>query len=234
MLDFKVDFALLLYDEFDGAPSTDANILFRHEGRIVTPLRKREGFYVFRGLDVPDAELEINRPHYHKKRKHVIKNGLDPGYPVVRARLLREYPGTFSDCEWLHGSCPPDSTVLALAEEEGLRLGSLEQDETGAKISLPGYGTRRLSGRRFTLNPKSGETFIISEMLSPGVYRIDKTPAGAYKSGCSIYRAYLSRGSPDGHYSLPVEKGHSGRITKAAYFDEENGKWVYVSATAHK
>ena len=54
LLAAKVDFALLLYDEFDGAAINDANVVFRFEGRLVTPLRKREGFYVFRGLGLPE------------------------------------------------------------------------------------------------------------------------------------------------------------------------------------
>jgi len=223
LLDFKVAFALLLYDEFDGSAITDASVLFRCDGRIVTPLRKKEGFYVFRGLDQPEIELEISRPHYHTKNKRVIKNCLDPGYPVERERLLRQYPGRFSDCEWLHGDCPPNSEVLAFSEDEQARLQA--GDDGKNQLTILGCAAGRLVGRRLALEKKSGETFLLTRMAAPGVYLTDRELASAPKGAWPVIRAYLSQSGSDGRYHIPVERGVSGRPTDLAYRGrgKENG-----------
>lgn len=228
----KVDFALLLYDEFNGAPITDPNVLFRWEGRNITPLRKREGFYVFCGLDCPEIALEISRPHYLKKNRRIIKNRLDPGNPVVRERLMRAYPGTFSDCEWLHGTCPPDSEVLAFSDDEQIKLQIQEDD--GARIAVMGYATARLAGRRFAIERESGETFFFTQMLTPGVYRADRELPAALKGPRPAIRAWLSKSGPDGCYHIPVERGQAGGFPATAFYREERGKWVFQSVTERK
>ena len=209
MLDFKVDFALLLYDEFDGSAISDSNVVFRHEGKIITPLRKGDGFYVFCGIDRPEIEIAINRPHYHRKLKRVIKTRLDPGYPVVSVRLTREYPGNFSDCQWLHGTGPPNSEVLAFWEDERLRLQSA--DEATSKLTIPRYVTGGLVGRRFTMSMKSGETFILTRMTAPGIYLADRKLPAPLSSGQPIIRAYRSVSGADGSYHIPIEHG-AGKI----------------------
>jgi hypothetical protein len=227
--DYKVDFALLRYDEFDGSAINDASVLFRYEGRLITPLRKREGFYVFRGLDVPEIDLEICRPHYHTAHKRILKSCLDPGYPVEKVRLTRSYPGTFSDCDWFHGNAPPDTAILALAGEQlKAQIG-----EEGNRITILGQSAGRLLGRRFAPEKGKGETFLLTALLAPGIYQMDRELPASKKGAFSIVRAYLSQSGSDGCYHIPVEYGHSGLITATAYDERGNGKWVYASATAH-
>jgi hypothetical protein len=226
LLDFKVDFALLLYDEFDGSPITDPSVLFRYEGRLITPLRKREGFYVFRGLDLPEIELEICRPHYHIQHKKIRKSDLDPHYPVEKVRLARTYPGVYSDCAWIHGNAPPHAAVLAFAGEElKAQIG-----EEPNRITILGQTAGRLLGRRFAPEKGKGETFLLTSILAPGIYQTDRELPASKKGAFSIVRAYLSRTDPDGSYHIPVEYGHSELIRATAYEKGGNGKWVYASA----
>ncbi|MCL2056101.1 MAG: hypothetical protein FWH02_02650 [Oscillospiraceae bacterium] len=225
MIDFKVSFALLLYDEFDGAPITDPSVIFRWDGRLVTPLRKREGFYVFRGLEPNRAELEIERPHFHKTREYVDPGGLDPGYPVVRVRLARKFPGTFSDCEWLEGEYPEGCDVMAFAEEARARFSAPEED----RVTVLNCPAALLIGRRFSLRPEKADTFLLTQSPAPGVYLADKKLPGSVKQ--VYYRAYLSKCGPDGRYHIPVEFGQIGKITGTAFYDKGVGKWVYASAT---
>jgi hypothetical protein len=227
LLDFQVDFALLLYDEFNGFAITDASVLFYHEGRILTPLRKREGFYVFRGLGIPEIDIEIRRPHYHPAHKRILKSCLDPGYPVEKVRLMRQHPGTFSDCDWFHGNAPPEREVLAFAGEE-LKAGVGEERN---RITILGQSAGRLLGRRFAPEKGKGETFLLTSLLAPGIYQADKELPASKKGAFSIVRAYLSRSGSDGWYHIPVEYGHSENITATAYDEGGRGKWVYASAT---
>ena len=230
MLDHKVDFALLLYDEFDGSAIADASVLFRCDGRMVTPLRKKEGFYVFCGLGGAEISVEISRPHYHKKQKRILKNRLDPGNPVVRARLMREYPGTFADCEWLHGDGPPNSEVLAFTQEEQIKLQVGEEDKS--RLTVLGYATGNLVGRRFAPDKKSGDTFLITRMLAPGVYLADRALPFSPKGARPVIRAYLSRSGTDGRYHIPVEKGRGGGVSDTAFYDRGREEWVCASAMA--
>ena len=229
MLATKVDFALLLYDEFDGSAINDANVVFRHKGRLATPLRKREGFYVFRGIGLAEVELEISRPHYKTEKVSILKSRLDKESPVERIRLLREYPGNFPDCDWVSIRCPPDVAALVFTEENELKTGPPVLEEDGAKISLMGYKPGRLLGRRYALNMKDGLTFVVEKLIAPGVYGIDRAPAGKPGSGKMLYRAGLSRSGPDGCCRIPLEQGGRYRVAGAAYWDKEESKWVSVS-----
>jgi hypothetical protein len=228
LLDFKVDFALLLNDEFDGAPITDANVLFLHDGRIVTPLRKREGFYVFLGLGQPEIALKISRPHYHSVFKRVIKSGLDPGNPVEWVRLRRAYSDVFSDCDWLHGRAPPGAEVLAFSKEE-LKLQIGEEQN---RLTLLGQTAGRLLGRRFALTEKNPETFLLTQSPAPGVYLSDKALDAPRGFAQSAIRAYLSKSGSDGCYHIPIEHGQSEKISGTAYYDRGKEQWVFASATA--
>jgi hypothetical protein len=222
----NVDFALLLSDEFDGSPIADPSVLFRHGGRLVTPIRKREGFYVFCGLGGKDIELEISRPHYFKLRRRIVENCLDPGNPVETVRLTRRYPGNFTGCEWVEGEAPPRSEVIAFAKEE-VRL---QPGEEKNRLTILGQRAGRLIGRRFAFKGKPFETFLLKGMPAPGVFLADRNLDEPAETGAerSLLRAYLSRTGCDGRYHIPVEAGRAGKITGAAYYDGGEGKWVYL------
>jgi hypothetical protein len=219
----KIDFALLLYDEFDGSPISDANILFRHEGRILPPIRKSDGFYVFCGLGIPEIELEISRPHYRKKTKRIYTNRLDPGNPVEHIRLMREGPGNFSDCQWLHTSCPPNSKVFAVC---GVEMQIKQQENDKRLLVIPGSTAAMLVGRRFVPDVKNGETFIITQMVTPGVYLTSRDIPVLSKAARHIARVYLSESDSDGSCRIPVE--HGQEIADTAYYDGGKKKWVYL------
>jgi len=229
MPDVTIDFALLLYDDFDGTPIRDANIIFRHEGRIVTPLRKREGFYVFCNLSGSEPELEINRPHYHRKLKRIIKNRLDPGNPVVSIRLIRKYPGNFSDCDWLHGTGPPGGGVCAVSSVE-IPIRQQTGDDGACLLSILGSTAARLVGKRFAVDAKSGETFLITRMTAPGMYLVQGAFPTAPKAARHMMRAYLSRIGSDGCWQIPVEFGHNDAMAGMVYHnDGGDSQWDSVS-----
>ncbi len=223
-----VDFALLLYDEFNGAPINDESVLFKLEDRIITPLRKSEGFYVFGGLGNDEVEFTISRPRYQPICERIIKSGLDPGFPVKRVRLRRAYSGTFSDCEWIAGDAPPGSEVLALAREE-LKL---QAAETNNKLTILGKAAGLLIGRRFSFEAAPTETFIITGMAAPGVYTTENAPNTPEITQSALLRAYIAKSGADGRYDIPVEHGHKDALTGTAYYDRGESKWVFASAPA--
>ncbi len=227
MLVGSVDFALLLYDEFNGAAIADAGVLFRRGGSIVTPLRKREGFYVFRGLEGNEVELAIGRPHYLPMTVLIDKSRLPPGNPVESLRLRRAYPGTFADCEWLHGEGPPDADVLALAPLEA----RVQAGEGYDSLTILGLPAGLLLGRRFALEHAPAESFLLVETPTPGVYRANQPLAVGAGQAPGLLRAYLSQCGPNGRYHIPVEPGHSGSITGIAA-ERGEGIWDFAFATA--
>jgi hypothetical protein len=225
-----VDFALLLYDEFDGASINDESVVFRHGGKIVTPLRKPEGYYVFAGLLGDAPELLITRPHYRSQHKRIIKSRLDPGFPVERARLRRNYPGNFADCEWLTGTTPPDSEVMAFAKED-VRL---QAAETADRLTIPGKAAGLLLGRRFAFELSPTETFLLVGMAAPGVYTAEYagTPQIPRDPKAALLRVYLTNSGPTGRYHIPVEPGQKERLTGTAYYDRGERQWVFASVPA--
>lgn len=232
MIVWSVDFALLLYDEFNGAKINDASVIFRTEGRMVTPLRKNEGFYVFRNMGKDALELEISRPRYLAHRLQLDKNTLDPLFPVVSVRLLRDHSNSFPDCEWIDGTCQNSTDVIALATHEpSVKIHSIEQQDAGTTIGIQGFTVQRLLGYRFALG-EDKESFVISQKLSSNSYQTDSKLTRPHKAGEALSRVYLTKSDSKGNYHIPVELGQKARITKVFQQDKEKSKWVPVSVTA--
>ena len=228
MLVGKVDFVVRLYDEFDGFKLTDGGVMFRCDGRQVTPLRKNEGYYVFHGLGATRVRLEISRPHYLPKFLDVDTSALAHSNPVLCVRLLRQYSWHFSDCDWLHGTGPPDSEVLAFSQEEQVRFQT--QAEGKNRLAVLGYGAGGYVDRRFAPAVGSGDTFLLTQMLAPGVYLADREVAAS--GPWPVVRAHLSVSNGDGAYHIPVEAGQN--IGDTVFFDKERRVWDCVSAPARK
>ena len=218
-----VDFALLLYDEFDCKEIGDANVAFRHNGRLLTPIRKRDGVYVFSGINENEITLEIFRPHYLPRRKTIVKSMLPPDNPLVKDRLLRTYPGNYGDCDWVHGSGPPGTSVLALAQKPVKFFISEESDH---QITVLGHPANSLVGKRFARNQKAIESFLILRTISPGIYLTDRALTPDNENPPTAVKAYLSQSREDGSYHIPVENAPDSSEKITVYYQKERGIWV--------
>jgi len=202
------EYALLLYDEFNGVMISDSSVVVSEGGRILSPLRKPDGFYVILKNEFVAAEstykkLEIARPHYFKKTVEFDVASLDPSFPTVSVRLHRRYPGTFADCGWVHGVFRPKTTVFVSDELKNVKVGAADD----GKYMIMGCTAGRLIGKRFSFNADGRDSFLITGSTAAGVYRA--TCKSTEKTGKSqaLYAVYTSFCGADGKYSIPVESG---------------------------
>ncbi|MCL2399877.1 MAG: hypothetical protein FWC91_09085 [Defluviitaleaceae bacterium] len=231
----KVDFALLLYDEFNGKPIAGAGSIFKIGEKYISPIIKKDGFYVFCELDMDEIVLEINRPHYRPQHEHIVLNQLDPAHPVARSRLLRKNSGIYPDCKWFYGEAEPESKVLIFAETENIKATVSEAKESDtieknvSRLTILGCPAAELVGKRFSFDTDSGDTFLITRSLWPGTYLSNcELPHGNSKS---VYAAYYSKAFVDGTICIPCDCPES--IMKMLYCKKGRGsdKWVSVSVT---
>lgn len=230
MITHRVDFALLLYDEFDGALINDVNVQFTYDGRPITPLRKPDGHYVFGAFEEEAPSLTVQRPRYLPATVRVNKAALPREKPVLPLRLLREHSGYYRDCVWIEGQAPPGAQVLALAPKPSFILRSAQQQEGATALSVSGGGSAHFVGRRFAAE-NSQDSFIITKMLTLNDFLADAMPKPASGSKPFV-RAYLSQSGKDGHFHIPVDECPDGYPKTAHIYDKEKKKWVPVSVTA--
>ena len=221
---YKLDFALLLFDEFSGKPIAGTGSVFEVNGGSVGAIVKKDGFYLFSGIGLDEIELGIIRPHYLPQLEHVVISQLDPAHPVVKSRLQRKDSGVYPDCGWFYGKVPPKSKVLIFEEMEGA-VGRV----SGSRLEIQNYSPDLLLERRFSLDPDCGHTFLITKHLGAGSYMVDQELAPG--NSMPVYSAHLSSAFADGRVSIPCKCPE--RIAKMLYYEASKsrkggGKWVTV------
>lgn len=225
-----MDFALLLYDEFDGAPIRDVNVQFMCGGLPLRPLHKRDGHYVFTGPGRRAEEIEVLRPRYHPYLLRVGRRAPGATPAVVPVRLRREMADVWRDCAWISAQGPPGCPVLALGPKPAFHLHAVQKDGAPPGITIAGSTLARLPGRRFA--PAGGtDTMVVTGQLAPGSYTVDALPKKA-KEGMAFVRAWLNQSGPDGRAYVPVEPTDGAYPGEVLFFDEERSKWAPVCATA--
>ena len=224
----QVNFALLLYDDYSGAPLRDAGPFCCTGGRVVRPIRKPEGILVFTGLP-SRPELTVECHHYRPETLRVDLAALEPDNPLVHLRMKREHKPFFRDCGWIRGKGPPGAEVMVLAREPTLKLQSAERETNGTRLSMQGYVVDRLEGRRYALAGKRPEDFILTGKVSSSTWRTPALLRETPREGEAVYRAYRARCDNDGGFWMPVDPPDAGDTPKHLYcWNGEASRWDSV------
>ena len=116
MIQMRMAFALRLVDDFTGQCIRKKGFLFSVEGRVIHPVEKDEGLYLFMEPQESVTRVRIESTDYHSCSVLIEKKQLNPDEPVAdvrlygkpgRGRLLQRNPlrsGTPASCSagWHH------------------------------------------------------------------------------------------------------------------------------------
>jgi hypothetical protein len=243
LFSIKVDFALSLFDDFDGVRINDNSFTFIIDGQVFKPIRKSDGFYVFCGLNINgvldgifnEISLQIKHPHYHEHHENFILNSetsTSTLFRIIKIRLQRKYSGRYRDCEWfehINHSVPANSDVIGFAKVTDKAGKDVPVDSDTESLWISNAHPRYpLLGRRFALNPEinSEPTFIITQK-APNMHKyLIEGNIPAVKSHI-LYAVYYSKTGPDGVLCIPHV--HCERIIRYAYRERGMNEWVSVS-----
>ncbi len=220
-----VNFALQLYDDFNGRTILKGGHIFKVNDRIVTPIYKLEGFYVFCGLEGNVFNVNISGGKYLEENLVITPEN----YPSqsIPVRLYRRYQAGFSDCEYIEGVLKPGQTVFALKQSKtAMKLISVKKEDEQIKVALSGYFYTPAQQIRFMIGKEPNRECFITDMVQPDKsYNIYGSLKHNHKGGTPVWRAYASRCDDDGRYFIPVDKGEGALIKEVLFYEEGDEKW---------
>jgi hypothetical protein len=75
-------------DTSDGTPITMSGVRFAIDGKLVFPIRKEQGNYIFLGDKREDFVLTVTVPGFEKVEKEVRYEELDPQMPFIELQMI--------------------------------------------------------------------------------------------------------------------------------------------------
>lgn len=218
MISMRIAFVLQLLDEFTGKSLTNAGVVFYEGDRVVSPVKKPDGMYVF--LDEFDTECTISIvcAGFHDKVLTIDRNTLDKVNPIIVVRLFGKPGGAFSYRYGLStGTIKKEKGLAFPAEVYAVRkkpfnlfFKSYREEEGKHILVLQGFCLEPLIGLAFRMGEgKEASEFIVKEKVGSNEYCI--CPIGnksvQIKQGSPLFRIYRSVTDEKGNYSIPIDEG---------------------------
>ncbi len=222
-----VNFAVILHDDFTGRTILKGGHVFKVNDRIVTPISKEEGFYVFCGLEGTVFHLSISGGKYMEEMLTIDTKKGDSMPQITQIRLFRRYQAGFSDCEYIEGVHAPNKTVYAIKQGKGaMKLISSSKDEGITSVTLSGYFYTPAEQTRFIIGKDTNrECFITDAVQEDKSYKIHGSFKRTHKNGSPVCRAYAARCDANGRFFIPVDRGESALIKEVLFYEEGDEKW---------
>ena len=228
---------LILYDDFNGKCIKNGGQVFTINGRILAPILKPEGFYVFTGPADPVETVTITGGQYVPVTIRVDGHTLDPSFPVMHIRLMRKPHAGFPDCEYLEGYARPGCTVYALKQgQTENRLLAMHETPDGTAVAFSGYFPEPAEYTRFMIGTGAEQELLLTGeyLAQEKTYLLAEKLQRTHSPGEPVVRAWAAQCGTDGFYSIPVEKGQIEKIEQLLFYDKEAKQWDCLSVTAHK
>ena len=221
MIRLKIAFALRLVDDFSGQCIRGKKFLFSCGGRVVHPVEKEEGLYIFLEPQEKETRIRIEGTDYHSCNVTVQKELLDPEEPVADVRIY-ECPGRdYSRLRgWLTGTVSgpgvfPAEVYAKKSSPTGLTFREYRNIEGEHWVWFQGFTREKLTGKVFSLDGKEEEPLLVlGEKSGINEYRIEPVAGLPDKvsSGTPLTRVYRSVTDRNGAYSIPVDAGEEDII----------------------
>lgn len=222
MIQMRMAFALRLVDDFTGQCIRKKGFLFTVEGRVIHPVEKDEGLYLFMEPQESVTRVRIESTDYHSCSVLIEKKQLNPDEPVADVRLYGK-PGRGHPYphEYLTGKIESSRTAFpaevyaARTRPTGLIFREYRKGPDGEWIFFQGFTKENLIGKPFMAGSGSETArFIPMEKRGINEYRIE--PVGTFpaklKEGAPITRIYRSVTDGAGAYAIPVDPGEEQLI----------------------
>ncbi len=222
MIRLKIAFALRLVDDFSGQSILKKKFRFVIGERVVHPIEKDEGVYVFLEPQETEARVLIEGTDYHSCTAVVKKELLDPEEPVAEVRLYGRAGGSFSySRELLTGRLPetsgpyPAEVYAERSKPTGLVFKEYRNLQGAHWVFFQGFTKENLIGKTCILGKgKNRSVFYLMEKRGVNEYRVEckgDSPE-KIKPGTPLVRIYSSVTDRHGAYSIPVDPGEEVNI----------------------
>lgn len=221
MIRMKIAFVLRLVDDFSGNSIQDKGFAFYINDRIVHPVDKGDGLYVFLEPQEACTRVLIESIDYHTCAVLIDKKELNPGEPVADVRLYAKagkqnyravgvLTGTYQKkAEFPVEIYAKKSNALGLVVKEYRNI------EGEHWILFSGFTKEKILGKTWLLDDaKNPVLVILQEKRGINEYRaeiINGKPE-KIKSGTPICRAYRSVTDRYGGYAILVESGEEMKV----------------------
>lgn len=221
MIRIKIAFVLRLVDDFTGKPIKESGFRFIINDRVVHPLQKEEGAYVFLEPREMVTNVTIESTGYHTCHVVIEKKLLEPSEPVAEVRLYAK-PGKSLPVgsEIIYGAIKkkekfPVQVYAQKSSPLGLTFKEYQKVEGGDWIQFSGFTKEKVLGKTWILaEPKHPVVLILQEKRGINEYRAEVISGEPEKirSGTPLFRIYRSVTDSVGNYAIPVESGEENQI----------------------
>ena len=221
MIRMKIAFVLRLIDDFSGNCIRQKGFNFIINDRVVHPVIKEEGLYVFLEPMEKCTRVMIESQNYHSCSVLIDKSRLDPAEPVADVRLYEKAGKQASKAIGiLSGICEENEKFpveVYARKSDPLGLTFREFREIGGEewFLFSGFTKETILGKTWILaDEKNPVLVIVQEKRGINEYRAEVIYGEPEKvrSGTPIYRVYRSVTDRFGAYAIPVESGEETKI----------------------
>lgn len=222
MIRMKIAFVLRLVDDYSGQCIRKKKFTFCIGGRVVHPVEKEEGLYVFLEPQEDQTRIWIESTDYHSCSVLIEKKLLDPAEPVADVRLYGKPGKNFPyACGLLMGvlekpGCSfPVEVYARRSRPTGLVLKECRNLEGTYWLFFQGFTRENLIGRPCVLGEgEQAVTFILTEKRGINEYRmeLEGKPPDGLKEGTPLQRIFRSVTDASGAYAIPVDCGEEELI----------------------
>lgn len=230
MIRFKIAFVLRLVDDFTGKPIKETGFRFIINDRVVHPLEKGEGTYVFLEPREMETSVVIESTAYHTCHVIVEKKLLEPSEPVAEVRLYVK-PGKSLPVgsEIIQGTLDnkkekfPVQVYAKKSNPLGLTFKEYQKVEGANWIQFSGFTKEKILGKTWILaDAKHPVALILQEKRGINEYRAEVISGEPEKirSGTPLFRIYRSVTDSVGNYAIPVEGGEENQIIEVVPLHE--------------
>lgn len=234
MIQMRIAFVLRLVNDFSGSCIKERGFTFFANARVVRPIDKGEGVYVFLEPMERITRLVIESPFYHKCSVTIDQRSLNPAEPVAEVRLYEKAgKRSMKTAAFLEGVYDkaehyPVEVYAKKSSPLGLKVKEYRNIEGEHWFFFSGFTRENLLGKTWILEDPDTPAFVIlQEKRGINEYRAEMIRGEPEKirSGTPISRVYRSVTDCHGAYAIPVEGGEENRIIEVrSLYEHKNLK----------
>ena len=229
MIRMKIAFALRLLNDFSGNSIKEKGFTFYINERIVHPVAKEDGIYIFLEPMEASTRVVIEHSNYYPCSVVVQKKLLNPEEPVADVRLYEKAGKRFSTSVGIYtGIYETDKKIpleVYAKKSSALNLTVREYRaiDDGHWILFSGFTKEQILGKTWLLEDKENPVILIlQEKRGINEYRAEiiSGEPDKIRSGTPIRRIYRSVTDRLGAYAIPVESGEETKILEVEALHE--------------
>ena len=213
----KLSLAVRLVDTTTGRELTETDVRFLKDGRLVHPIRKGNGMYVFVNTSREEFPMQINAYGFDPYDLEVDFDALNPRLPMIDIFLMPSEKnrvggtvlsiyGTLSKLEYIEAVNLNSPMALFQSAQEKKGVGSINllpvRAGGGCMMDSISYAVTNETCERY-------DVFEVSQQNAPLSVILKEPLAGEHKLNDKIFRIVYGRAGPKGQFVLKVRDDSS-------------------------